>query len=205
MKLLHIDTSILGHRSVSREITGAIVGKLKTASTDIEVVYRDLALAPPAHMTLASLPGDHPQSAWAGPLDDVGQAVRNESQQILDEFMAADVVVVGVPMYNFGIPSQLKAWIDNVVVPGKTFRYGAHGHEGLVGSKRVIVAIARGGIYAPQTAAIDAEHAESYMRTVLLFIGVTPEFVVAEGVAGGEENRTNALAAALDAVEQLVP
>jgi len=124
MKLLHIDSSILGSHSVSRRLTAAIVDKLKRANPQIEVTYRDLAAAPPAHMTLATLPGDHPSSAKAGPLDRAAQRIRDESQRMLDEFMAADIVVIGVPMYNWSIPTQLKAWIDMIVVPGKTFTYG---------------------------------------------------------------------------------
>jgi FMN-dependent NADH-azoreductase len=125
---------------------------------------------------------------------------------MLDEFMAADIVVLGVPMYNWSIPTQLKAWIDIIVVPGKTFTYGAQGpEEGLVASKRVIVAISRGCFYRSETAAISAEHAESYMRTVLSFIGVNdPEFVVAEGVTSGGENKSKALVSALGTVQQLV-
>jgi len=206
MKLLHIDSSILGRHSKSRQLTAAVVSKLKQAHSQIEIVYRDLAATPPPHMTLASLPGDHPSSSLAGPLDDVAQRVRDESQRILDEFMAADIVVLGVPMYNWTIPTQLKAWIDIVVVPGKTFRYGPEGPEqGLVGNKRFIVAITRGVFYAPSTAAMPAEHAETYMRAVLSFLGANnPEFIVAEGVTTGEENNARALDFALGAVQQLV-
>jgi FMN-dependent NADH-azoreductase len=135
--------------------------------------------------------------------------------------MAADVVVLSVPMYNWSIPTQLKAWIDIIVVPGKNFKYGAHGTEGLAGDKCVIVAISRGGFYGaepPATSVRDeshgrpplsfggsAEHAESYMRTVLSFIGIDhPEFVVVEGVACGEESKAMALTSALDSVRQLV-
>src|SRR6185312_548318 len=144
MKLLHIDSSILGSHSKSRRLTAAIVARFKREYPRIEIVYRDLAAAPPPHMTLASLPGDHPSSAFAGPLDEVAQRVRDESQRVLDEFMAADIVVLGVPMYNWSIATQLKAWIDIIVVPGKTFQYGPQGpEEGLAGNKRVIVAITR--------------------------------------------------------------
>ena len=204
MKLLHIDSSILGAHSVTRRVTAMIVGKLKDRNPHMEVTYRDLVAAPPPHMTLASLPSDHPSSAFLGPLGSAAQRVRDESQRMLDEFMAADVVVLGVPMYNWTIPTQLKAWIDVIIVPGKTFTYGAQGAEvGLVGNKRVIVAIARGAFYSSETAAA-SEHAESYLRTVLSFIGVNnPEFVVAECVAGGDQNKAKALASALDAVEQL--
>ena len=205
MKLLHIDSSILGSHSKSRQLTAAIVAKLKQEHPQIETVYRDLVATPPPHMTLASLPGDHPSSARAGPLDEVAQRVREESQRLLDEFMAADVVVLGVPMYNWSIPTQLKAWID-IIVPGKTFRYGPQGpEEGLVGNKRFVVAITRGVFYASRTAAMPAEHAETYMRTVLSFLGVNnPQFVVAEGVTTDEENKARALAGALGAVQQLV-
>ncbi len=206
MQLLHIDSSILGSHSKSRHVTAAIVAKLKQAHPQIEIVYRDLVATPPPHMTLASLPGDHPSSTFAGPLDDVAQRVRDESQRILDEFLAADILVLGVPMYNWSIPTQLKAWIDIIVVPGKTFRYGPQGPEqGLVGNKRVIVVITRGVFYGSGTASISAEHAETYMRTVLSFIGVNnPEFIVAEGVTAGEESKAKAMASALSAVQQLV-
>lgn len=181
-----------------------IVDKLKKADPEIEVIYRDLVATPPPHMTLASLPGDHPSSSFAGPLGPTAQCLREESQRMLDEFLAADIVVLGVPMYNWTIPTQLKAWIDVIIVPGKTFTYGPQGAEvGLAGNKRVIVAIARGAFYSSETAAA-SEHAESYLRTVLSFIGVSnPEFVVAECVAGGDQNKARALASALDAVEQL--
>jgi len=206
MKLLHIDSSILGSHSKSRQLTAAIVSKLKQEHPQIEIVYRDLAATPPPHMTLASLPGDHPSSARAGSLDEPAQRVRDESQRLLDEFMAADIVVLGAPMYNWSIPTQLKAWIDIIVVPGKTFRYGPQGpEEGLVGNKRFIVAITRGVFYASRTAAMPAEHAETYMRTVLSFLGVNnPEFIVAEGVTTDEENKARALAHALGVVQQLV-
>jgi FMN-dependent NADH-azoreductase len=206
MKLLHIDSSILGSHSKSRQLTAAVVGKLKHAHPQIEIIYRDLAAAPPPHMTLASLPADHPSSAFAEPLDDIERRVRNESQRILHEFMTADIVVLGVPMYNWSIPTQLKAWIDIIVVPGKTFRYGPRGaEEGLVGDKRVIVAVTRGVFYASRRAAISAEHAESYMRTVLSFLGINnPEFIVAEGVTTCEENKARALAFALSAVQGLM-
>jgi len=205
MRLLHIDSSILGSHSKSRQLTAAIVAKLKEEHPQIEIVYRDLAATPPPHMTLASLPADHPSSARAGPLDEVAQRVRDESQRLLDEFMAADIVVLGAPMYNWSIPTQLKAWIDTIVVPGKTFLYGPQGPEGgLIGDKRFIVAITRGVFYASQPAAMLTEHSETYMRTVLSFLGVdNPEFIVAEGVTTDGENKARALACALSAIQQL--
>ena len=116
--------------------------------------------------------------------------------QMLEDFLAADIVVIGAPMYNFGIPSQLKAWIDRIAVAGKTFRYGANGPEGLAGGKRVIIASSRGGMYASGPAAV-MDFQESYLRTVFGFIGITDiEFVRAEGLNMGDEPKAQALQAA---------
>ena len=108
---------------------------------------------------------------------------------MLDEFLAADTIVIGAPMYNFTLPTQLKAWIDRIVVAGKTFRYTANGPEGLAGGKRVIVALARGGIYDEGSPAAALEHLETYLRGVFNFIGIEPEFVAADGLAIGPEQR----------------
>ena len=203
MKILHIDTSILGGGSVSRQLSALIVERL-AAGDGAEVTYRDLTAEAVPHLTLASLPSAHPAAKAAGPLDAAAQAVRDESDRMLEEFIAADTVVIGVPMYNFTVPTQLKAWIDRIVIPGKTFRYGADGPQGLLKGKRVLVAIARGGFYGAQTAAVSAEHAESLMRTTLGFMGITdPQFILAEGLAAGEDNKSKALASARDAVRQL--
>ena len=203
MKLLHIDTSILGPGSVTRDVTALAVKRI-TEGKQATVTYRDLAAEPAPHLPFATMPTDHPASAHAGPLDAAAQAIRDESQAMLDEFVAADVVVIGAPMYNFTIPSQLKAWIDRIVIPGKTFRYEAGRPKGLVAGKRVIVAIARGSFYGPDTAAASAEHAESYLRSVFGFLGVTDlEFILAEGVSAGDENKAKAMASARDAVKQL--
>ncbi|WCS28563.1 FMN-dependent NADH-azoreductase (plasmid) [Methylobacterium sp. NMS14P] len=203
MKLLHIDSSILGGGSVSRELSALIVQRL-TQGVYAEVTYRDLVAENLPHLTPATLPAAHPASAMAGPLDATAQAARDDSDRILEEFLASDVVVIGAPMYNFTIPSQLKAWIDRLGVPGKTFRYTEHGPEGLAGDKRVIVALARGGFYRAESAAVSAEHAESYLKAVFGFLGITqPEFVVAEGLSTGDHNKTQALASARDAIQQL--
>jgi FMN-dependent NADH-azoreductase len=191
--LLHIDSSILGEHSVSRTVSAAIVAQLRAADPSLNVVYRDLAGTPLPHATPASMPADHPLSGG------VGDAV---SQQALDEFLAADIVVIGAPMYNFTVPTQLRAWIDRIVVPGKTFSYGANGAEGLAGDKRIIVALTRGGIYSDPAFAVIAEHAETYLRFILGFIGVkSPEFIIAEGIQAGL--REQALESALRSASEL--
>src|SRR5262245_13162223 len=125
-------------------------------------------------------------------------------QAVLDEFLAADIVVIGALMYNFTIPTQLKAWIDRILVPGKTFRYGPRGPEGLARNKRVIVAISRGGTYDAGTPSAAGEHLETYLRWVFGFIGVTnPEFIAADGVRIGPQQHERALAGALQAASNL--
>jgi FMN-dependent NADH-azoreductase len=122
------------------------------------------------------------------------------NSQALSDFLAADVIVMGAPMYNFTIPSQLKAWIDRIVVAGKTFRYCESGAVGLAKGKRVIVGLARGSVYAPGSA---AEFAESYLKHVFGFIGITDvEFVRAEGLALSPEHREKGVSAALAAIRQ---
>lgn len=205
MKLLHIDASIRGTHSVSRAVTAAIVNKVKQASPGIDVAYRDLIAAPPPYMTFATLPDDHPSSGLAGPLTFAERLVRNESQKILEEFVAADIVVLGAPMYNWSLPTQLKSWLDIIIVPGRTFTYGQFGPErGLVGNKRVIVVSTRGLFYGPGARDAYAEHSETYLRAVLSFLGVNKlEFVVAEGVMAGEENKAKAISSAMKAVQEL--
>src|SRR6202012_1647604 len=106
------------------------------------------------------------------------QAELAAGQAVLEEFLAADIVVLGAPMYNFTIPSQLKAWIDRIIVGGKTFKYGANGAEGLAGNKRLIVAISRGGFYGAGSPTAALEHLETYLRGVFGFIGiVNPDFI----------------------------
>lgn len=179
MKLLHLDSSILGDNSATRAISAAIVASLTAADPSIDVTYRDLAAQPLAHLTL----------------DVLGNP---EGTPELAEFLATEVLVIGAGMYNFTIPSQLKAWIDRVLIAGKTFRYTPTGPEGLVGDKKVFVALARGGYYGEGQPGAAIEHAESYLRAALGFIGIAnPTFIIAEGLAIDTDTREKAVAAAL--------
>jgi FMN-dependent NADH-azoreductase len=175
MTILHLDSSITGDASVSRQVSGAIVASLTAGDPAATVIRRDLAQQPLPHLTL---------EAFA-------------DRSVLDEFLAADTVVIGAPMYNFTLPTQLKAWLDRVLIAGETFRYTADGPEGLAGGKRVIVALARGGFYGADAPARAFEHLETYLRTAFGFIGIEPEFVVADGIATGPEAREAALTQAL--------
>jgi len=169
--ILHIDASINGENSASRAISNSVVDQLKAAQWGDAVVYRDLAADPLPHLTLDQF----------------------ADSSVLDEFLAADTVVIGAPMYNFTLPTKLKAWIDSIVIAGKTFRYGPNGPEGLAGPKRVIIALARGGIYSEGSPAAELEHLETYLRGVFNFIGIEPEFVVAEGLNLSPDHRSQAL------------
>ena len=200
MNLLHVDSSILGDASVSRAISAAVVERFKATTPDLAVTYRDLAAAPLTHLSGSYLAGQNPDVKH-------DQAMQEDialGGTTLAEFLAADTVVLGVPMYNFTIPSQLKSWIDRVCVAGKTFRYTDKGAVGLCGGKRVVLAISRGGIYAPGSPHAGAEHGESYLRAVFGFLAVDGiEAVHAEGVALGPEQRESALAKAKDAAREL--
>ncbi|MCK1476084.1 FMN-dependent NADH-azoreductase [Bradyrhizobium sp. 197] len=196
MKLLHLDSSVLGPHSVSRQVSAAIVDRLRQSTPSLDIVYRDLTQTPLAHLS-----GSHLAAAQGAPAPaELGPDLA-ASAAVLDEFLAADIVVIGAPMYNFTIPSQLKAWIDRVLVAGKTFSYGANGPQGLAGDKRVIVAISRGGYYGP---AALGEHLETYLRWVFGFIGITsPEFIFADGIQVGPDHREKAVAGALEAATSL--
>lgn len=185
MNILHVDSSALGNHSVSRELGRAVVEKALLVHPGAQVAYRDLAANPLPH--------------WAPAADASDPAVRAGSD-VLDEFLAADIVVIGAPMYNFSIPSTLKAWIDRVMVAGKTFRYGANGPEGLAGGKRVVIVSSRGGIYSEgPMQALDFQ--EDYLRKVFGFIGVTDvEIVRAEGVNLSPESKVRAVGSALEAI-----
>jgi FMN-dependent NADH-azoreductase len=200
MKLLHIDSSVLGPHSVSRQVSAAIVDRLYKATPALEIVYRDLTTTPLAHLSGSHLAA----SQGAVPEATALQQDLAAGQTVLEEFLAADIVVIGAPMYNFTIPSQLKAWIDRILVSGKTFKYDAQGVQGLAGNKRVIIAISRGGFYGAGTPSAVGEHLETYLRYVFGFIGIAnPEIIVAEGVQIGPEHREKALESALTAATNL--
>ncbi|QOZ09157.1 FMN-dependent NADH-azoreductase [Bradyrhizobium sp. CCBAU 51765] len=199
MKLLHLDSSVLGPHSVSRQVSAAIVDRLRQATPSLEVVYRDLTQTPLAHLS-----GSHLAAAQGAPAPAELAPDLAASAAVLEEFLSADIVVIGAPMYNFTIPSQLKAWIDRILVVGKTFKYGAAGPEGLAGGKRVIVAISRGGYYGAGSPVAALEHLESYLRGVFGFIGIhNAEFIIADGIQVGPDHREKALAGALQAATSL--
>ena len=178
MKLLHLDSSILGEASASRELGNAIVQRLRAGNPALDVTHRDLASSAIPHLSGASLArADAAETALAAAL--------------LEEFLAADVVVLGMPMYNFGIPSQVKAWLDRVAVAGKTFRYTENGPQGLATGKKVIVGGTYGGFHAVDSG---TNFIEPYLRFMFGFMGITDvEFITAEGLSVSPEQRAQSL------------
>lgn len=181
MNLLHLDSAATGAGSVTRELTAAIVARWQDALPGLKITYRDLDRDPLPHLNGAQLAKADPASAA-------------EAERALQEFLAADVLVIGAPMYNFSVPSTLKAWIDRIAVSGRTFRYTEKGPEGLAGGKRVIVASGRGSLYGENS---PADFQEAYLRQLFGFLGITDiAFVRAEGVGLSPQHRLDAIAAA---------
>ncbi|OWT57456.1 FMN-dependent NADH-azoreductase [Candidimonas nitroreducens] len=201
MKLLHIDSSVSGSNSISRQLTARIADQWRNAHAELEVEYLDLAADAPNHLSQESLGFRLP------PSDALSEAQKREnalSEALVSQFLDADVVVIGAPLYNFSIPSQLKAWIDRIAQAGRTFKYTEQGPVGLAGGKTVIVASSRGGIYSTSEAGRAMEHQESYLQIVFGFFGINDvRFVRAEGLNMGEATKAEALAGAERSIQAL--
>jgi len=200
MNVLHLDSSLTGENSVSRLISREIVATWIAADPAVQVTYRDLAITMPPQLTgelLGALRfGKAPESA-------AGVADLAHIEELLSEFLAADALVIGAPMYNFSLPTQLKAWIDALSRAGKTFEYTPQGPRGLAGGKRVIVASSRGNVYSTPSM-VERDFQERYLIAALKFMGIERfEIVRAEGVNRGPETRASALAEARAAIAQL--
>ena len=202
--LLHLDSSILGASSASRLLSSHVVDQLSQKLPAVRVTYRDLAAQPIPHLSgpyVAATRGN-----LAMPLDATLRDDLALGEAVLQEFLAADIVVIGVAFYNFSIASQLKAWIDRIAVAGRTFRYTQSGAEGLSGNKHVFLAIARGGVYGAGSPRHAMEHAETYLRSAFSFIGITQlDVVSAEGLNMGDAaHRSVTIAQAQARIDQTV-
>lgn len=194
MKLLHVDSSILGTNSVSRQLTAEVVAQWRKSHPETKVEHLDLALNTPSHFSADAL------GIKTGIQAEPTEAQRREnalSEQLVSQFLASDVIVVGAPLYNFTIPTQLKAWIDRLAQIGRTFKYTDKGPVGLATGKTVIVASTRGGVYSSSEGGQAMEHQESYLKVVFGFFGITDVRIVrAEGLAMGDASKAAALSAA---------
>lgn len=178
-RVLIIESSARQQDSVSRQLTQQFIGQWQAAHPADSITVRDLGKEPVPHLDSTLLGGwmktDTQRSA-------IEQAALDRSNLLTDELVAADVLVLAAPMYNFAIPSTLKAWLDHVLRAGVTFKYGETGPQGLLVGKRAFVLTARGGIYAGSA----LDHQEPYLRQVLAFVGIHDvTFIHAEGLNMG--------------------
>lgn len=186
MNILHIDSSILGADSITRHLSARTVARLLAANPDAHVEHRDLGENPIGHLTGADF------------------AVRGKIvDPVLVQFKAADVVVIGSPMYNWSISSQLKAWIDRIAVAGETFAYSPQGPKGLAGGKRVIVLTGRGSSLLDERYA-GLDHQEPYLQALFRFLGIDDvTFIHAQGTALAPDARAAIVAATEVEIERL--
>ncbi len=190
--LLVIDSSPNTETSVSRDLTKQFVEDWRRNEPSVEVAHRDVGVTPPPHLDYATI------GAYYTPPDALSAAQQSAlrlSDQIVSEAEAADVIVIGSPMHNFGISSGLKTWVDHLARVGRTFQYTDSGPEGLLGGRKVFVLAARGGAYGEGSPAAAMDMQEPYLRTILGFVGLTDvTFIHAEGIAGGMAGKEKAQA-----------
>ena len=198
MNILHIDSSPAGEKSYSRKLSAALVEKLKSKDGNAKVFRRDLVADPLPHLDPFMIGALY---APAEGRSDEQKMALAKSDAAVKEVMEADAIVIGSPMHNFGISSQLKSWIDHIVRAGATFHYTAEGPKGLVpAGKKVYVIAARGGVYSDGPFKV-YEHQDSYLKAVLGFIGLTDVAVIPiEGVSMGPEAAGKAVASAEAAI-----
>ena len=197
MNILQISSSLFAGQGQSSQLAEQFVATLRRANPGAQVVRRDLAADPVPHLTAERFQGF---GLPAGERTLEQQRAAELSDTLIDELRAADVIVLGLPMYNFGVPSTLKAWIDHVARAGQTFKYGAQGPVGLLTGKQAYVFATRGGAYAGTP--LDTQ--SSYIRDFLRFVGIADvEMVYAEGLAMGDERRNESLAQAASRINAL--
>jgi len=202
VQILHLDSSILGDGSASRSLSAAIVGELRREYPDATVVHRDLAFETIPHLNGAIAAGF--RDTGIKDFDAATRAEHARSEALVNEFLASDIFVIGAPMYNFSVPSQLKAWIDRVAQVGRTFKYTENGPVGLSAGRRVIVASTRGGMYSAGPASV-MDFQEAYLKAIFGFLGITDvKFVRAERLTRGGETRSQSIKDAQAAVQSAV-
>ncbi|ODA18970.1 FMN-dependent NADH-azoreductase [Achromobacter xylosoxidans] len=202
MQVLLIDSSILGDASASRALTHEVLNSITSLVPTSKLIYRDVVEEPIAHLTGAIAAGFRP----IGPTTFDAATAREHarSASLVDEFVASDVVVIGAPMYNFSVSSQLKAWIDRIVQPGRTFKYTPEGPVGLAGPKAVIVVSTRGGSYlSGPMSGLDFQ--EAYIKAAFRFMGITDvQFVRAENLSRGAGASAKSMASAREEIDNVV-
>lgn len=202
MKVLHIDSSILGKGSITRRLSAEVVAQIQASHPAAQITYRDLVSGEVSHLTGEIAAGF--RQTGITDFDEATLQQHRVSETLVAEFLGSDVLVIGAPMYNFSVPSQLKAWLDRIAQVGRTFKYTETGPVGLAGGKRVIVVSARGGFYA-EGALARMDFQESYLKAFFGFLGITDvRFIRAEGASKGEPVRGQGIAHAQAGVAEAV-
>ncbi len=195
--LLHLESSIFGGHGQSSQLSQKFVDHWKHRHPDGRVIARDIVNEPIPHLT-----GDI-FSSFSANEDDMSNQQKTDrtlSDTLIDELEQSDVLVIGLPLYNFGIPSQLKAWFDQIARAGKSFHYSENGPVGHMTGKKAYIFAARGGVYA----GTENDFQTGYLKMILGFIGITDvEFIYAEGLATGDEGRDRALQSAHERIDLL--
>jgi FMN-dependent NADH-azoreductase len=200
--LLQLDSSPLGAASASRALTAVVAKTLQAAGVVDKVIHRDLAADPIGHLGGELLSAMRPVEGAVAPAGVRAELDLNDT--LINELMSSDIIVIGAPMYNFSVPTQLKAWIDRVAQAGRTFKYTATGPVGLVTGKKAIIVSSRGGLYAGTQMELALDHQEAYLKGVLAFIGITDVQVIrAEGLGMGPDARQQGMDKAMAEVEAL--
>ncbi|WP_316504126.1 FMN-dependent NADH-azoreductase [Klebsiella michiganensis] len=203
MKILHLDSSINHEFSVTRQLSAEIVKQLMATGQEHQLTYRDLVKNEISHLTGEIASGFRPVAGRPIATAEL-ESERQLSDALVSEFLESEMIVLGAPMYNFSVSSQLKAWMDRIAQPGKTFSYTPAGPVGLAEGKKVIIASARGGFYSG-TALENMDFQEQFLRKFLGFLGIScVEFVRAEGASKGEEVKLKEISRALSLIPQAI-
>jgi len=200
--ILHLDASARAERSISRTLSYEFITAWKDTHPNDTVTYRDLGHQNIPHVTESWI-----AAAFSNPADHTPelQAAIRLSDELIDELLAADRYVIGLPMYNFSVPSVFKAYIDQVVRAGRTFAVDENGYTGLVKDKKMLVVTAQGGNYRPDTPTAGYNFHEPYLRAIFGLIGITDiSFIYADGLASGEAEREQSIAAARSAIQNAI-
>lgn len=199
--ILFVTSSARGDASYSNQVAARLLDELGDAHPEATLTVRDLARDPLPHIDQSFLDGLSLSEEQRGPAE---RTAIERSDDLIDELLAADTVVIAAPMYNFSIPSTLKAWIDHIARAGRTFQVGDDGAQGLVRGKRVILVLARGGVYSSGPMR-QLDYQSTYLRSILSFLGMTDVRIIeVEGTESGLESALQAVEAASRRARELV-
>ncbi|WP_027711160.1 FMN-dependent NADH-azoreductase [Dickeya chrysanthemi] len=202
MNILHIDSSILADSSVTRRLSAEVIEQLVKQYPDAALSYRDVVNDEIRHLTGAIVAGF--RQIDSAPADSETLREHRVSEQLVSEFLANDVIVIGAPMYNFSVSSQLKAWLDRIAQAGRTFKYTENGPVGLSGGRTIIIVSARGGFYTEQPFA-GMDFQERYLQAFFRFLGITDVyFIRAEGASKGDEIRSREIKNAQSSIQSMI-